>query len=48
MEAVKLASSGEINLSKLVSHAYHLEDIIQAILATEKYHGLRTVINRFQ
>ena len=47
MEAVKLASKGEINLSKLVSHKYHLQDIIQAILATEKYQGLRIVINRF-
>jgi L-iditol 2-dehydrogenase len=46
-EAVKHASSGEVNLSKLVSHTYRLQDIIQAIVSTEKYHGLRAVINRF-
>jgi L-iditol 2-dehydrogenase len=46
-EAVKLASNQDVNLSKLVSHTYHLEDTIQAILATERYHGLRAVINRF-
>jgi L-iditol 2-dehydrogenase len=47
MEAVKLASQGEINLSKLVTHKYHLRDIIQAILDTERYQGLRVVINSF-
>jgi L-iditol 2-dehydrogenase len=47
MQAVKLASKGEINLSKLVTHEYQLQDIIKAILATEKYQGLRMVINRF-
>jgi L-iditol 2-dehydrogenase len=46
-QAVKLASNQDVNLSKLVSHTYHLQDTIHAILATEKYHGLRAVINRF-
>jgi L-iditol 2-dehydrogenase len=46
-EAIKLASQGEINLSRLVTHKYHLRDIIQAILDTERYQGLRVVINRF-
>jgi L-iditol 2-dehydrogenase len=47
MGAIKLASLGEINLSKLVTHKYHLRDIIQAILDTERYRGLRVVINSF-
>jgi L-iditol 2-dehydrogenase len=46
-EAVKRAANGEVNLAKLISHTYHLQDIIQAIVTTEEYHGLRTVINRF-
>ena len=46
-EAAKLASEGEINLSKLVTHKYHLRDIVQAILDTERYQGLRVVINSF-
>jgi L-iditol 2-dehydrogenase len=46
-EAIKLASQGKINLSKLVTHKYHLKDIIQAILDTEGYRGLRVVINSF-
>ena len=47
MEAVKLASERQINLSKLITHKYHLRDIIQAILDTERYRGLRAVINKF-
>lgn len=47
MEAAKLASKGEINLSTLVTHKYHLRDIVQAVLDTETYRGLRVVINRF-
>jgi L-iditol 2-dehydrogenase len=46
-DAVKFASKGHVNLSKLVSHKYPLEEIIQAIVTTEKYHGLRAVINKF-
>jgi L-iditol 2-dehydrogenase len=47
MQAAKLASQGEINLSTLVTHKYHLRDIEQAVLGTETYRGLRIVINRF-
>jgi L-iditol 2-dehydrogenase len=47
MEAAKLASEGEISLSTLVTHKYHLRDIVQAVLDTETYQGLRVVINRF-
>ena len=46
-QAARLASSGEIDLSKIITHRYALEDIKQAILLTGKYHGLRVVINRF-
>src|SRR5919199_2108058 len=47
MEAAKLASQGEIKLSTLITHKYHLRDIEQAVLDTETYRGLRIVINRF-
>ena len=47
LEAAKLASKGEINLSALVTHKYHLRNIVQAVLDTETYRGLRIVINRF-
>jgi L-iditol 2-dehydrogenase len=47
IEAAKLVSQGEINLSTLVTHKYHLRDIVQAVLDTETYRGLRIVINRF-
>ena len=46
-KAIKIASNGIVNLSKLVTRTYHLDDIVQAIFDTENYHGLRTVINRF-
>ena len=46
-EAAKLASTKEVDLSKIVSHRYSLSNIEEAILATEKYYGLRAVINRF-
>jgi L-iditol 2-dehydrogenase len=47
MEAAKLASKGAIDLSALVTHKYHLRDIVQAVVDTETYRGLRIVINRF-
>ena len=46
-EAARLASTKEIDLSKIVTHRYSLSNIEEAILATERYYGLRAVINRF-
>ena len=46
-EAARLASTKEVDLSKVVTHRYSLSNIEEAILATEKYYGLRAVINRF-
>ena len=46
-EAARLASTREIDLSKIVTHRYSLSNIEEAILATERYYGLRAVINRF-
>lgn len=46
-EAARIASSGKIDLSKIISHQYSLAEIKDAIIATEKYHGLRVVINKF-
>jgi threonine dehydrogenase-like Zn-dependent dehydrogenase len=46
-EAVRLVSDKQIDLSKIITHRYSLDDIQKAMLATEKYYGLRAVINRF-
>jgi L-iditol 2-dehydrogenase len=46
-EAARLASNKKIDLSKIITHRYSLSNIEEAILATEKYYGLRAVINRF-
>ena len=46
-EAARLASTKEVDLTKIVTHRYSLSNIEEAILATERYYGLRTVINRF-
>lgn len=47
-EAVKLAANREIiDLSKIITHRYSLDKIHEALLATEKYYGLRAVINKF-
>jgi L-iditol 2-dehydrogenase len=46
-EAARLASTKKVDLAKIVTHRYSLSNIEEAILATEKYYGLRTVINRF-
>ena len=46
-QAARLASNGEIDLSKIITHRYALTDIKQAILATGEYHGLRVIINKF-
>jgi hypothetical protein len=34
-------------LSKIISHRYPLREINEAILATERYWGLRIIINKF-
>jgi L-iditol 2-dehydrogenase len=46
-EAARLVSDKQIDLSKIITHRYSLDDIQKAMLATEKYYGLRAVINRF-
>jgi L-iditol 2-dehydrogenase len=46
-EAARLASTKKIDLTKILTHRYSLSNIEEAILATEKYYGLRAVINRF-
>lgn len=46
-EAARLASNNEIDLSKIISHRYPLHDINEAMLATERYRGLRVIINKF-
>jgi L-iditol 2-dehydrogenase len=47
-KAANLASNGTIDLSRIVTHRYSLDDIKQAFLATEEFHGLRTVIDKFE
>lgn len=46
-KAVDLVSSGQINLSEIISHHYSLADIKDALQATENYLGLRVIINKF-
>jgi L-iditol 2-dehydrogenase len=46
-EAARMAAERTVDLSQIVTHCYPLVDIEQAMHATEKYHGLRAVINRF-
>jgi L-iditol 2-dehydrogenase len=45
--AAKFAQEKVVNLSRVVTHQYPLVDIEKAIEVTEKYNGLRAVINRF-
>src|SRR5919107_393733 len=42
-EAARLASTKEIDLTKIVTHRYSLSNIEEEILTTEKYYGLRAV-----
>ena len=44
---MKLVSDGEIDMSKMVTNRYSLNEIEHAMLATEEFHGLRVVVNRF-
>jgi L-iditol 2-dehydrogenase len=46
-EATRIASKKMIDLSAIVTHKYSLPEIEEAIEVTEKYHGLRAVINKF-
>jgi L-iditol 2-dehydrogenase len=46
-EAARLAAEKTIDLSTIITHRYCLEEIEKAIHVTEKYYGLRTVINKF-
>jgi L-iditol 2-dehydrogenase len=46
-EASRIASEKMIDLSAIVTHKYSLPEIEEAIEVTEKYHGLRAVINKF-
>ncbi|WP_162287749.1 alcohol dehydrogenase catalytic domain-containing protein [Candidatus Nitrosotalea okcheonensis] len=46
-KAATLASDGMIDLSKIATHRYSLGEIKQAVLATEEFHGLRAVIDKF-
>ena len=46
-EATRIAAEKMIDLSAFVTHKYSLPEIEEAIEVTEKYHGLRAVINKF-
>jgi L-iditol 2-dehydrogenase len=46
-QAIRLVANKEVCLSKIISHEYPLSHIQEAIFATENYHGLRVVINKF-
>jgi L-iditol 2-dehydrogenase len=46
-EATKIAADKTIDLSTIITHRYSLPEIEKAIDATEKYRGLRAVINKF-
>jgi L-iditol 2-dehydrogenase len=46
-EAARIAAEKTIDLSTIVTHRYSLEEIEKAMHATEKYFGLRAVINKF-
>jgi L-iditol 2-dehydrogenase len=46
-EATRIAADRTIDLSTIVTHRYSLSEIEKAIDVTEKYRGLRAVINKF-
>ncbi len=46
-EATKIAADKTIDLSTIITHRYSLPEIEKAIAVTEKYRGLRAVINKF-
>ncbi len=45
-EAAKIASTKKLDLSQMITHRFSLDDIEKAIISTEKYYGLRSVINK--
>lgn len=45
--AAGIAAEKVVDLSKIVTHQYSLAEIEKAMLATERYYGLRAVINKF-
>ena len=46
-EAARFATEKIVDLSQIVSHRYSLEEIQKAMITTERYYGLRAVINKF-
>jgi L-iditol 2-dehydrogenase len=46
-EATRIAADKAIDLSAIITHKYSLSEIEKAIDVTEKYYGLRAVINKF-
>jgi L-iditol 2-dehydrogenase len=46
-EAARIAAEKMIDLSAIVTHRYSLKEIEKAMDVTEKYYGLRAVINKF-
>jgi L-iditol 2-dehydrogenase len=46
-KAARIAAEKTIDLSAIVTHRYSLKEIEKAMHVTEKYYGLRTVINKF-
>jgi L-iditol 2-dehydrogenase len=46
-EAANMAGEGKIDVSALVTHQYPVSEIERAFTATEKYYGLRAVVNEF-
>jgi len=46
-QAIKLVAERRIDLSKIISHKFSLFEIEKALATTQKFHGLRSVINSF-
>ncbi len=46
-EAVRIASTKTVDLSQMITHRFSLDDIEKAMISTEKYYGLRSVIHKF-
>jgi L-iditol 2-dehydrogenase len=46
-EAVRIASTKMVDLSNIITHRFSLNDIEKAMLTTENYYGLRSVIDKF-
>ncbi|MGI9010843.1 MAG: alcohol dehydrogenase catalytic domain-containing protein [Nitrososphaeraceae archaeon] len=46
-EASRLASNKKVDLSKIISHRFSLDNIKDALTVAENYYGLRAIINKF-